>query len=315
MKIYTLHHPHNIEKSDLPPLVMALGFFDGVHLGHQQVIGTAVEKANQQGAKSAVMTFDPHPSIVLGHKHKQVQYITPLEEKIKRIELLGVDYFFVVRFTSSFAALNPQEFIDSYIIGLNVRHVVAGFDYTYGRLGKGTMETLPFHSREAFTFTTVEKLEDSEEKISSTRIRQLLNEGEVAEASRLLGRPYEVKGTVIHGDKRGRKIGFPTANIEVEQECLVPQSGVYAVKVKIKEEWYNGVCNIGYRPTFKNPDERSLSIEVHIFDFKQSIYGEEVTVKWYTRLRGEQKFDGIEALVAQIDRDKQKAIDYLKKLD
>ncbi|RJS62650.1 bifunctional riboflavin kinase/FAD synthetase [Bacillus sp. PK3_68] len=310
MKVYMLHHPHNLDKNNLPPLVMALGFFDGVHTGHQQVIRAAVEKARNQGIKSAVMTFDPHPSVVLGNTHKPIKYITPMDEKIKKIESLEVDYLFIVRFTSDFAALEPQQFVDEYIIGLHVEHVVAGFDYTYGRLGKGTMETLPFHSRDVFTSTTIDKWEYEQEKVSSTKIRHFLGEGNVEEAARLLGRPYEVKGTVIHGDKRGRKIGFPTANVEVDEDYLIPETGVYAVKLKVKNEWYEGVCNIGYRPTFKHPDEHSLSVEVHIFDFDHSIYGEEVSVKWYARLRGEQKFDGIDALVAQIDKDKQAAVTY-----
>ncbi|HEY9577711.1 MAG TPA: riboflavin biosynthesis protein RibF, partial [Pseudobacillus sp.] len=203
--------------------------------------------------------------------------------------------------------------VDEYIIGLHVQHVVAGFDYTYGRLGKGTMETIPFHSRGVFTSTIIDKWECDQEKVSSTKIRQLLSKGNVEEAARLLGRPYEVKGTVIHGDKRGRKIGFPTANVEVEEDHLIPEIGVYAVKLKVKEVWHDGVCNIGYRPTFKHPDEHSLSVEVHIFDFDRSIYGEEVAIKWYTRLRGEKKFNGIEALVAQIDKDKQAAAAYFAK--
>ncbi|MFK2825040.1 bifunctional riboflavin kinase/FAD synthetase [Bacillus sp. B190/17] len=312
MKVYMLRHPHNLQKNNFPSIVMALGFFDGVHTGHQQVIRAAVAKAKSQGIKSAVMTFDPHPSVVLGNKHKQIKYITPIDEKIEKIESLEVDYLFIVRFTSDFAALEPQQFVDEYIIGLHVKHVVAGFDYTYGRLGKGTMETLPFHSRGAFTSTTVDRFEHDKEKVSSTKIRRLLSEGSVGEAARLLGRLYEIKGTVIHGDKRGRKIGFPTANIEVNEDQLIPETGVYAVKLKVKEQWHNGVCNIGYRPTFKHPDEHSLSVEVHVFDFHRSIYGEEVSIKWYTRLRGEQKFDGIDALIAQINQDKQAAASYLK---
>ncbi|KIL80623.1 Riboflavin kinase [Bacillus badius] len=310
VKVYMLHHPHSLQKENLPSLVMALGFFDGVHTGHQQVILAAVEKARNQGMKSAVMTFDPHPSVVLGNKHKQIKYITPIGEKVKRIEALGADYLFVVRFTSDFAALEPQQFVDQYVIGLHVKHVIAGFDYTYGRLGKGTMETMPFHSRGTFTSTIIDKWEYHQEKVSSTKIRQLLREGNVEEAAGLLGRPYEVQGTVIHGDKRGRKIGFPTANVEVEEDYLIPETGVYAVRLKVKEEWHDGVCNIGYRPTFKHPDEHSLSVEVHIFDFDRSIYGEEVAIKWYARLRGEEKFNGIEALVAQIDKDKQSAAAY-----
>ncbi|MGF3102606.1 bifunctional riboflavin kinase/FAD synthetase [Rossellomorea sp. DUT-2] len=310
MKVITVHHPHSISKNDFPSLVLALGYFDGVHRGHQRVIKAAVEKAKELKACSAVMTFDPHPSVVLGHKHKHIHYITPLEDKKEIIEELGVDYLFIVRFTSEFASLIPQDFVDQYIIGLNALHVVAGFDYSYGRLGKGTMETLPFHSRDMFTSTTISKLTDDNSKVSSTFIRECLKEGDVKKVRQLLGRPFKMKGTVIHGDKRGRKIGFPTANIELAYDYLTPKVGVYAVRMKIHDKWFDGVCNIGYKPTFKNPDEYSLSIEVHIFDFHASIYGEEVYIEWYERIRDEQKFSGIEELISQIQKDKDKAIHY-----
>ncbi|MCA1062417.1 bifunctional riboflavin kinase/FAD synthetase [Rossellomorea sp. AcN35-11] len=314
MKVITVHHPHSISKNDFPPLVLALGYFDGVHRGHQRVIKAAVDKAQELKSCSAVMTFDPHPSVVLGHKHKHIHYITPLEDKKEIIEELGVDYLFIVRFTSEFASLIPQDFVDQYIIGLNVLHVVAGFDYSYGRLGKGTMETLPFHSRDQFTSTTISKLTDDDMKVSSTIIRERLKEGDVNKVYQLLGRPFKMKGTVIHGDKRGRKIGFPTANIELADDYLNPKVGVYAVRIKIHDKWFDGVCNIGYKPTFKNPDEYSLSIEVHIFDFHSSIYGEEVYIEWYERLRDEQKFSGIEELITQIQKDKDKAIHYFSEI-
>jgi riboflavin kinase / FMN adenylyltransferase len=314
VKVITVHHPHSISKNDFPSLVLALGYFDGVHRGHQRVIRAAVEKAKELKACSAVMTFDPHPSVVLGHKHKHIHYITPLEDKKEIIEELGVDYLFIVRFTSEFASLIPQDFVDQYIIGLNALHVVAGFDYSYGRLGKGTMETLPFHSRDMFTSTTISKLTDDDSKVSSTFIRECLKEGDVKKVRQLLGRPFKTKGTVIHGDKRGRKIGFPTANIELTYDYLTPKVGVYAVRMKIHDKWFDGVCNIGYKPTFKNPDEYSLSIEVHIFDFHASIYGEEVYVEWYERIRDEQKFSGIEELISQIQKDKDKAIHYFSEI-
>ncbi|WP_201713827.1 bifunctional riboflavin kinase/FAD synthetase [Rossellomorea arthrocnemi] len=316
MKVITVHHPHSISKNEFPPLVLALGYFDGVHKGHQRVIRSAVEKAEEMDISSAVMTFDPHPSVVLGHKHKHIHYITPLEDKIEIIKELGVDYLFIVRFTSEFASLIPQDFVDQYIIGLNVSHVVAGYDYSYGRLGKGTMETLPFHSRGMFTSTTIPKLtdDDLDLKVSSTFIRESLKEGDVNRVHNLLGRPYKMKGTVIHGDKRGRKIGFPTANIELSDDYLTPRVGVYAVRMKIHDKWFNGVCNIGYKPTFKNPDDYSLSIEVHLFDFQTSIYGEEVFIEWYDRIRDEQKFAGIEELISQIQKDKDHAIHYFTKI-
>jgi riboflavin kinase / FMN adenylyltransferase len=314
MKVITVHHPHSFNREDFPPLSMALGYFDGVHKGHQKVIETAISAADKRKLKSAVMTFDPHPSVVLGRKHKHVRYITPIQDKIQLIEKLGVDYLFIVRFTSDFASLHPQEYVDKYIINLNVKHVSAGFDFTYGKLGKGNMETLPFHSRNEFAHTTVIKLAEHDEKISSTAIRKFLDEGEAEKAGNLLGRHYTTSGTVIHGDKRGRKIGFPTANIELSDDYIIPKTGVYAVRILVQNQWHNGVANLGYKPTFNNPDDKVLSIEVHIFDYDSSIYGEEVKVEWHQYIRSEKKFDCIEQLIAQIEKDKQHAIAYFQKI-
>lgn len=311
MEVKKLYFPHHIEKNELPPLAMALGYFDGVHLGHQRVILEAKRNAEKLGLKSAVMTFDPHPSVVLGKAEKHVHYITPLTEKIQIIEKMGIDYLFIVHFTTEFANLLPQEFVDQYIIGLHVMHVVAGFDFTYGRMGKGTMETLPFHSRELFSFSVVPKFTNSEEKVSSTQIRKFLKEGRTNILPELLGRFYTTTGTIIHGDKRGRTIGFPTANVDVNEEYILPPLGVYAVKMKVHEEWYEGVCNVGYKPTF-NKEADKPSIEVHLFRFDQSIYGEEVVIEWHVYLRKEQKFSGIDELVSQIEKDKQKSIEYFE---
>lgn len=293
---------------------MALGYFDGVHLGHQKVIREAKRQADQNGLKSAVMTFDPHPSVVLRKSEKHVHYITPLAQKIKIIEALGIDYLFIVRFTAEFANLLPQEFIDQYVIGLNVKHVVAGFDFSYGRMGKGTMETILFHSREQFTYTVIQKYTAGNEKVSSTRIRQYLKEGKTGDLPELLGRYYTTTGIVIHGDKRGRTIGFPTANVDTCEEYILPPLGVYAVKIKIDESWYHGVCNVGYKPTF-NKEALRISVEVNIFDFNEDVYGKEVTVEWHQYLRKEQKFSGINELVAQISLDKQNAIQYFKQIE
>jgi riboflavin kinase / FMN adenylyltransferase len=313
LEVIKLNFPLNIDKTTLPPLSMALGYFDGVHLGHQKVILEAKRQAEIKGYRSAVMTFDPHPSVVLGKTNKHVQYITPLSEKVKLVEELGIDYLFIVHFTLEFANLLPQEFIDQYVIDLNVKHVVAGFDYSYGRMGKGTMEILPFHSREKFTFTVVEKLTCGNEKVSSTRIRQYLKEGRTADLPELLGRFYKTAGTVVHGDKRGRTIGFPTANVETNEEYILPPLGVYAVKIKIDENWYQGVCNVGYKPTF-NKEALRVSVEVNVFNFDRDIYGKHVIVEWHKYLRKEQKFSGIDQLVEQIEKDKQNAMQYFEKL-
>lgn len=306
-----LDFPLHMNKEEIPPLSMALGYFDGVHRGHQQVILEAKRNAEKFGFNSAVMTFDPHPSVVLRKNDMHVHYITPLSEKMEIIADLGIDYLFIVHFTEEFANLLPQEFVDQYIIGLNVKHVVAGFDYTYGRMGKGTMETLPFHSRGQFTSTTVPKFTCGDEKVSSTWIRKLLKEGETEQLYSLLGRYYTTSGSVIHGDQRGRTIGFPTANVDLNDEYIVPPVGVYAVRLKVAGEWFNGVCNLGYRPTFKN-EAAAKSIEVHLFDFNRDIYGQKVQVEWHQYLRNEQKFSGIDELVSQIEKDKQNAIQYFQ---
>ncbi len=311
VKIIHLTHPHKQNKIELPPTVMALGFFDGIHLGHQRVIRTAKKIADERGCKSAVITFHPHPSVVLGKKEAHVEYITPLCIKGKVIADLGIDMLYVVKFDESFAGLLPQQFVDEYIIGLNVKHVVAGFDYSYGRLGKGTMETLPFHARGEFTQTVIEKVEFQEEKVSSTALRKLIRNGEMEQIPSILGRAYTVEGMVVHGDKRGRQIGFPTANVALSEEYLLPPVGVYAVRLKVHDEWYDGVCNIGYKPTFKE-DERQLSIEVHLFHFNEDIYDQIVAVEWHMRIREEKKFNGIEELVAQIAKDKITAQEYFR---
>lgn len=311
MEVITLQHPYENHHPHWPPLVMALGFFDGVHLGHEKVIRQAKELADEKKLKSAVMTFDPHPSVVLGKNVQHVRYITPLQEKKKRIKQLGIDYLFIIQFSKQFAELLPQQFIDQYIIGLNVKHVVTGFDYTYGRMGKGTTETMPFHSREQFTQTVVPKLAINDtEKVSSTLIRSYINEGKLEQIPPVLGRVYTVSGIVVHGDGRGGKtLGFPTANVLVSDDYLLPPRGVYAVQVIVNDSCYHGVCNVGYTPTFYENREQ-LTIEIHLIDFNQDIYGEQVTIKWYSRIRSEKKFASVEQLVNQITQDKQQTIDY-----
>ncbi|WP_422123505.1 bifunctional riboflavin kinase/FAD synthetase [Planococcus sp. X10-3] len=311
MKIFHLNYPNHMKPEEqLGPLSMALGFFDGVHKGHQKVIGEALEKAQQLDAKSAVMTFDPHPSLVLGGKKEEMVYITPLQQKMDILQEMGVDVCFIVRFTSNFAQLQPEEFIRHFIEELEVVHVSAGFDFSFGAKGQGNMELLKRYGNGQFGVSVIGKLEDSQQKISSTRIREHLKSGGVEEVCRLSGRPFKVSGTVINGDKRGRTIGFPTANVEPDLGTFVPGRGVYAVRLHVQDEIHDGVCNVGYKPTFNNPDHKKLVIEVHIFNFDRDIYGERVTVDWYKRIRDEQKFSGIDELKTQIENDKQEAVEF-----
>ncbi|MFX3674059.1 MAG: riboflavin biosynthesis protein RibF [Paenisporosarcina sp.] len=315
MKTIHLSYPHHTESKDAEgPYSLAIGFFDGIHLGHQAVIENARQIGNKYGIKTAVMTFDPHPSIVLGKRNEQVFYITPLLQKLELLETMEVDTVFVVRFTSDFAQLTPEEFIQKFIINLGVKHVTAGFDFTFGALGSGTMDVMKSLANNDFTVNVVKKKSDQVEKISSTRIRSELKAGNMDKARSLLGRPFQIPGVVVHGDKRGRLIGFPTANIQASEESFIPATGVYAVRMLVQNEWIDGVCNVGYKPTFNNPDAKKLTIEVHLFDFDKNIYGEEVFVDWYKRIRDERKFDGIEALKEQIEKDKLTAIETLSNL-
>ncbi|MBU8708188.1 bifunctional riboflavin kinase/FAD synthetase [Bacillus subtilis] len=314
MKTIHITHPHHLIKEEQAKSVMALGYFDGVHLGHQKVIGTAKQIAEEKGLTLAVMTFHPHPSHVLGRDKEPKDLITPLEDKINQIEQLGTEVLYVVKFNEVFASLSPKQFIDQYIIGLNVQHAVAGFDFTYGKYGKGTMETMPEDLDGKAGCTMVEKLTEQDKKISSSYIRTALQNGDVELANVLLGQPYFIKGIVIHGDKRGRTIGFPTANVGLNNSYIVPPTGVYAVKAEVNGEVYNGVCNIGYKPTFYEKRPEQPSIEVNLFDFDQEVYGAAIKIEWYKRIRSERKFNGIKELTEQIEKDKQEAIRYFSNL-
>ncbi|AUS13884.1 bifunctional riboflavin kinase/FAD synthetase [Bacillus stercoris] len=314
MKTIHITHPHHLMKEEQVKSVMALGYFDGVHLGHQKVIGTAKQIAEEKGLTLAVMTFHPHPSHVLGRDKEPKDLITPLEDKIDQIEQLGTEILYVVKFNEVFASLSPKQFIDQYIIGLNVQHAVAGFDFTYGKYGKGTMETMPADLDGKAECTMVEKLTEQDKKISSSYIRTALQNGDVELANVLLGQPYFIKGIVIHGDKRGRTIGFPTANVGLNNSYIVPPTGVYAVKAEVNGEVYNGVCNIGYKPTFYEKRPEQPSIEVNLFDFDQEVYGAAIKIEWYKRIRSERKFNGIKELTEQIEKDKQEAIRYFNNL-
>lgn len=315
MKVIALEYPHQFKPDDFPELVMALGFFDGIHKGHQIVIQTAKQKAYEMNQMSAVMTFDPHPSVVLGKKTGNIRYITPLEDKIKIIEKMEIDYLFVVHFSKEFASMLPEEFVNDYIVGLNVRHVVAGFDYSYGRYGKGTMKDLPIYAQGRFTQTVVAKQTLEDDKVSSTRIRETLSNGNFSDFYHLADRRYLTKGYVVHGEKRGRKLGFPTANIKVSDDYIFPAPGVYAVRIQIYDKWYEGVCNVGYKPTFHEEKPEYPSVEVHALEFSGDIYGQQVSVEWHTRLRSEQKFSGLEELINQIETDKLNALAYFSVLN
>ncbi|RYL95299.1 bifunctional riboflavin kinase/FAD synthetase [Sporolactobacillus sp. THM7-4] len=312
MERFFLEKQPFIETSDRNEKVIALGYFDGVHLGHQKVIQKAVEVAKEKGLASAVMTFYPHPSVVLTPSAKREDCLTPLNMKAELIEKLGVDILYFVRFDTYLSQLSPQDFVDNYLIRLHAKHVVAGFDFTFGRMAKGNMNNIESYSRSMFSYSVVPKVEMYGKKVSTTYIREKISQGAVDEAARMLGRPYRTEGVVVHGDKRGRKLGFPTANVESQEAFLLPLKGVYVVRLIVGGKALNGVCSIGTRPTFYDGENAKTTVEVYVLDFDGNLYDQSVSIDWYQRLRGELKFSGAEALIGQMEQDKADAARYFE---
>ena len=309
MEVIEISHPINSSQFVNENIALAIGFFDGIHIGHQKVLKKMLEVAEHNDLKKAVMTFDPHPSVVLNPEKKRTTYLTPITDKVEAIEKLGVDYCFVVNFSSSFADVSADEFVEQYFIRNHVKAVIAGYDFSFCKYGKGNMASLQENDYPFSVHVVSKQTLEEDVKISTTNIRTSLELGEVEACTLALGRPYVIKGMVVQGEKRGRTIGFPTANVEPSDEYVLPRNGVYAVTLLIKSrnKVYEGVCNVGVKPTFHDPSVSQVSIEVNIFDFEESIYGERVEVFWHHFIRPEQKFNGIDALVEQISKDKEKA--------
>jgi len=299
MQVHYLSYP--LEAAGYPEQVIAIGYFDGVHIGHQRVIGTAIAMAQSMNIPAGVMTFYPHPRVVLGQVERPV-YLTPLKEKVRQLQQLGVDHTYVVSFTKEFAAVSPEDFVASFLMRLNPKGVVVGFDFTFGRRGQGTAETLRELGRDRYRLEVVNPVTLEGEKVSSTLVREMLHEGNVHRAARLLGRPYRMIGVVVEGERRGRTIGFPTANVALQEPYFTPRSGVYIVGAQCRGRLYYGVANLGYKPTF-HADKADLSIEIHLLDFSGDLYGETIEVIFFQYLRSEKKFPSADALIQQIQTD------------
>ncbi|TVX97617.1 bifunctional riboflavin kinase/FAD synthetase [Cohnella terricola] len=309
-------------KGDLPEgarkegISLAIGFFDGVHLGHQEVVRQAVALARQRGLVPAVMTFDPHPRVVLGHGSQFDTVLTPLEDKLALFAELGVEAAYVIQFEREFSEVTAERFVKTLIAPLGVKATTVGFDFAFGHRGQGNAETLKEYGDGEIEVQVVAPVFMQEEKVSSTRIRGLLEDGLISEASELLGRPYVIKGIVVHGDARGRQLGYPTANLQPEQPYVIPRSGVYAIRIGVLSETgepeneYNGVLNVGYRPTFDAPGG-ALKLEAHLFDFDGDLYGRKLALSLHTFLRAEKKFESIDQLVQQISSDSARAKEIL----
>ncbi len=295
--------------------VLTLGTFDGIHLGHQQIINAVIEKAKHGKKRSFVITFDPHPRKVLS-KDDKVYLLSSLDEKIEMFDKLGVENLFIINFTKEFSGQSAETFIKKYLVdGVGLNDIVIGYDHHFGKGRGGNADTLTaIGTEENFNTTIIPSYLLDDRIISSTKIRNALTDGDVALAAQMLGRYYQFSGTVVGGDKRGKSLGYPTANIELEaQEKLLPLIGIYAVKVRLSSITYNGLLSIGRRPTFYTDGE--VVSEVYIYDYDKQIYGEKITIELVERLRGEEKFNSKDELIAQMNKDKENGIKVLKNLN
>ena len=279
---------------------VAVGVFDGVHRGHVTVIAQLLSRCRKEGLVPGVLTFDPHPVEVLAPAQAP-PLLTRIDRRIELLRQLGVEWVGVLDLRD-IRSMSPEEFVTSVLIAkANVRLVSVGLDFRFGRDRTGDVATLDeLGRRHGFDVATVELVADEEGVISSTRIRQLVMAGRVSEAAALLGRPHRVSGVVVRGDARGRTLGYPTANLPLPAGLAVPADGIYAVRVRGAIE-ADGVASLGVRPTFGTSGVRLL--EVHVFDFSGDLYGKTLDVDFVERLRGEERFDSVEALVDQMDKD------------
>lgn len=302
MKVITSNYPIDQEITS-QQIVLALGFFDGVHVGHQNLITEAKKIATQKQLPLVVMTFDRHPKEVY-QQAKNFVYLDTLEEKEEKMAELGVDYLLVMHFDKNFSQISPQDFVDNIIVKLNTDTVVVGFDYTYGPKDVANVDNLPKFAQGRFEIVVEPEQKFAGIKIGSTAIRQAIQAGNVTLAMGLLNHPYLTSGTIVRGFRRGHKIGFPTANLQTQSSKVLPAVGVYATKTKIDGKWYDSMTNVGYNETFAN---QKMTIETHLFGFNEEAYGKPMTIAWYKFIRGDQKFAGISELADQLQRD-QKAV-------
>ncbi len=302
------------EFTPLPYAIVTSGTYDGVHFGHQRILQRTVALAymyRQEKAESVLLTYHPHPRLVLFPEQKDLKLLTTLDEKIELAAQFGIQHFLIIPFSKDFAAQSSQEFIENILVKtINTKKLVIGYDHKFGKNREGSFEYLQAHQKEiGFEVEEIPAQEIDEIAVSSTKIRKSLEEGNVELANHYLRYSYYVSGLVVKGNQIGRTIGFPTANLQVEPHKLIPEEGIYAVWVHCNQEIYKGMLYIGRRTTLGNDLERT--VEVNIFDFANDIYGQTVRLQFVKRLRGEQKFESLTAMQAQLARDKEQTLEVL----
>jgi riboflavin kinase/FMN adenylyltransferase len=286
--------------------VVTVGTFDGIHLGHKKIISDLLEIGKSKNLRSVVVSFDPHPQLILRNKHREIKLLSTTDEKLAEFEKLGVDLVYILNFTKELAEVSAEDFFKNYLIEkIGLTDIVLGYDHNFGKNREGNFDTLKtFGEKYGFGVHKVDEFKINGDRVNSTTIRNFLSEGNVSKASFLLGNNYYFSGRVVYGDKRGRTIGFPTANIELLSEHkLIPKNGVYFVSAEVKGNKYFGMMNIGNRPTIAEND--GIFIEVNLFAFNDNIYGETMKTEVISFLRDEKKFSSLDELVEQLKKDKE----------
>jgi len=300
MKIRRINNELEIKQEE--DTVLVLGYFDGLHKGHQTLFKEARKIADEQGLKIAVLTFPESPKLAfVRYQPELMLHLNHPEERAAHLENLGVDYLYLIDFTSHFSKNTAREFFDKYVAALKAKAVVAGFDYHFGSDKRRAEELADYFDGQIVIVSSVNQ---DEEKISSTRIRETIQNGDVAKAHQLLGYPLSTRGIVVHGNARGRTIGYPTANLAPLDRVILPADGVYVVDVEHNGKIYRGMASVGKNVTFEGDE---LRFEANLFDFAEEIYGDTIRIIWLDKIRDMVKFDGIEELVAQLKSDEEVA--------
>jgi riboflavin kinase/FMN adenylyltransferase len=297
----------------VPPAfpIVTTGTFDGVHEGHMEILNRIKTLAKENSGETVVVSFDPHPRSVI-HPHLEIKLIHTIDEKVARLEKAGIDHFVIIPFTKAFSRTTSYEFVRDILVNtLHAKLLVIGYDHQFGRNREGSVSDLEEYALTyGFEIEQIEAQTFEDINISSTKIRKALNEGDFETANTFLGYEFMLTGTVVHGNKLGNSIGFPTANISVESPFkLIPAKGVYVVDVLVNGERYGGMLNLGSKPTVNSSGD--TSIEVNIFEFNQDIYNQPIQVNFKSRIRSEQKFDSLDALKGQLAKDKEIALQFL----
>ena len=308
MKIYRSIEDYNEDKRS----VVTIGTFDGIHLGHQQILSRLIKSSKNKDLNSVVLTFFPHPRIIL-NKYNEVKMIDTLDEKIIHLNEIGIDSLIIHPFDRNFSLLSANQFIKDFLVDkLKIKHIIIGYDHRFGKGREASVTDLKNYANDYdFTVEEIKAQEIEKITVSSTKIRNSINQGDIKTTEKYLGRYFNLTGKVVKGDGLGKKINYPTANIFIKETYkIIPKDGVYLVETIIKDKLFNGMMNIGHRPTIGT---KNKSIEVHLFNFNEDIYGQVISIKMISKIRDEKKFSSIQALKEQLVKDENYCLKLINK--